>query len=472
MKKLLTLLMLLCLGIAHSVAQDADGFITVNSIAELQKYLNKDGAKVRLAPKEYTIDKVSQGEIYAHDHYRNGVLQEKKMEHVGLLRFTGNGNTFDFTGSTIKVDTKLFSQYSSRDVACVLITGNDNTIKGLKVSDFGNQTPRKGALMMYIMGDRNTVTEADLYAEGSSPYGYGHLLGKGAGTRYTALKKHSGILITGVDTKLLNSYLKTHAYGHAIFLQGAVNTWIEGCTVEAKMRLTDEMLKEKSGPAYESGFKSTYHPGKIVKGEMKSLSEDGYRIYASGSNGRKTVGLNVVNCKAIGVRTGFDVSLGSPEGDLNIINCEAVGCQFGYSLDRGAVVENCKGDIKYGPILTFPYTKARGSKVDLTITDSKSKYHYPRAVEINGSGHTISLKLAEGVSKEALPICFGESFRCDVAHFRDPKADPSKTSGAKGVTLINTTGMDILLREHVSGCKITTNGKVTDKGTNNSVTIN
>ncbi len=453
MKKIVTLLTLLCLCIVASVAQDNDGFITVNSIEELQKYLKKDGVKVRLAPKEYNLNKASYGKISSYDSYRNGVLQEKKYEVVGLLHFLGSGNTFDFTGATINVDTKLYSQYSSRDVIDALITGNDNTINGLKIVNYGNETPRKGALTMYIMGDRNTVTNADLYAEGSSPYGYGHLLGKG-GPRLVPLKKHCGILITGVDTKLLDSYLKIHAYGHAIFMQGAVNTWIEGCTVEGKMRLTDEMLAEKSGPAFDAKFKSTYHPGVIVKGEMKALSEDAYRIYASGSNGRKTVGVNIINCTAIRLRTGFDVSLGSADGDLNIINCEARECQFGYSLNSGAVVENCRGDIKYGPVLTFPYPRARDTKVDITITESQSKYHYPRAAEINGSNLDITLKLEDGVKAPKLPIVFGESFRCDVAVFRDPKTDLRKVSGAKSVRLVNATGMEVILNERTFDCTI------------------
>ncbi|MFI3301576.1 MAG: right-handed parallel beta-helix repeat-containing protein [Rikenellaceae bacterium] len=462
--KFLSLFLLLSLSISGVVAND---FVTVNSIAELQKAIAKDGGNIRLKPAEYTIDSKSYVSNQEFDAYKNGKLLDAKFKVNSILNFSGNNNTVDLSGSTIKIDTKLLGQFGAVELAQALISGNDNYITGLKIVDFGNKTPGKGSNTIYLMGDRNTLDKADTYSEGSSPYGYGHLLGKGAGSM-VKLRKQCVLLIAGVDCKVINSKFLTHAYGHGIYLQGAVNTWIENCVVEGQMRSTDEMLAEKSGPAFDAKFKTIYHPGYIVKGEMKALSEDAYRIYASGINGRKTVGLNVVNCKAIRMRTGFDVSLGSPEGDLRIINCEAIECQFGYSLNSGAVVEGCKGDLMYGPILTFPYPRGRGSKVDLTITSDKSKYPYARAAEINGSNHDISIKIATGVESN-LPIVFGESFRCDAALFRDPKTDVNKASGATNVKLTNSSKLPIEISARGKKCTISTNGKVTDNGSENNI---
>ncbi|MFI3282459.1 MAG: hypothetical protein SNG10_02885 [Rikenellaceae bacterium] len=465
MKKIFTLFCVVALCTTIVSAQESnDGFTIVNSIAQLQKAIKKDGGKIRLAPNEYTIESKGAVSYDEFDRYKNGKLQEAKFELRTILHFSGNNNTVDLSGSTINIDTKLLSQFGNIEFAEVLISGNDNIIKGLKVVDCGGAIPTRGSNTMYIMGDRNTVTEADLFVDGSSPYGYGHLLGKGGGSM-VKLRKHCSLLITGVDTKLLNSKILTHGYGHGIYLQGAVNTWIENCVVEGQMRSTDEMLAEKFGPAFDCGFKSTYHPGVIVKGEMKALSEDAYRIYASGVNGRKTVGLNVVNCIAIKMRTGFDVSLGSTDGDLNVINCEAIECQFGYSLSSGAVVENCKSDAIYGPVLTFPYANSRGSKADIEITAGESKeFPYLRAAEINGNDHNIDIKIAEGVECN-LPICFGESFRSDVAMFRDPNTDINRVSGAKNVTLTNNSALKIILNNRTSSCNITTNGEVENSGT-------
>ncbi len=469
MKKLATTLTTLALIIAcigNSYAQTtSDDFVVVSSIKELANHIKKDGVKVKLEPKEYTVSLEDKNlvNVRGFDRYKNGKIQDAKLNLAILLDFSGNGNTIDLTGATIKIDSRLFSACGNYQFTNALISGNDNYIKGLKLIDFGNKPPKIGLNSLYIMGDRNTITDSYIFAEGSTPYGYGHLLGKG-GPRLTPLKKHSGILFAGVDTKLLNSTLLTHGYGHGIYLQGAVNTWIENCVVEGQMRSTDEMLAEKSGPAFDCGFKSTYHPGVIVKGEMKALSEDAYRIYASGSNGRKTVGLNVINCKAIRMRTGFDVSLGTPEGDLNIIGCEAIECQFGYSLNSGAVVEGCKGDIVYGPVLTFPYPRAKDSKVEIEITKGESReFAYCRAAEINGNNHDITFTAPKGM-KGDIPIVFGESFRCDAALFRNPETKKESASGAKGVKLNNNTNLPIILTERSSNCEVTTKGKVEDNG--------
>jgi hypothetical protein len=46
----------------------------------------------------------------------------------------------------------------------------------------------------------------------------------------------------------------------------------------------------------------------------------------------------------------------------------------------------------------------------------------------------------------------------------------SSYSGASNVTLTNETGLPIILRESANGCDITTNGEVTDNGSNNTIT--
>ncbi len=465
--KLLALLVLCCCTLS---AYANDGYVTVNSIEELQKVIKKDGVKVRLTPGEYSIDTKKYVSSSKYDQYKNGKLLDKKFEVCALLHFSGNNNTVDMSGATINVNTEILGQFGFIEFAEALISGDDNYIKGLKLVDYGKHVPGKGSNSVYLMGDRNTLIEADIFAEGSSPYGYGHLLGKGAGSMFK-LRKHCVLLIAGIDSKVLDSKFKTYAYGHGIYIQGAVNTLIEGCVVEGKMRSTNEMLAETSGLAFDAGFKTLYHPGYIVPNEMKALSEDAYRIYASGVNGRRTVGLNVVNCTAIRMRTGFDVSLGSAEGDLNISGCEAIECQFGYSLNSGAVVENCKSDMVYGPILTFPYNKAEGSKVDLTITRGESDHPYARAAEINGTNHEIVIKAKKGV-KSKLPIVLGESFRGDVAIFRNTATDLSKVSGSRGVKLVNESGLQIVINERNSNSEITTNGPVDDKGEATKLTKN
>ncbi len=475
--KIIIAIALLFIGVNNNCASTAatpppaDDYIVVDSIQELLTYISQDDLKIRLKPKVYdvTLEDKELVKIREFIRYRDGVLLDVKLAVAVLLDFSGSNNTIDFTGSTIKIDSRLFGACGKQEFADALISGNDNYIKGLKMIDYGNQAPTVGLNSLYIRGDRNTITNSYIFAEGSTPYGYGHLLGKG-GTNLVQIKKHCGILIAGIDTKFLKNTLVIHGYGHGIYLQGAHNTWIEDCVVEGKMRSTDDMLKETSGPAFDTGFESTYHPGYIVPGEMKALSEDAYRIYATGSNGRKTVGLNVVNCKAIRMRTGFDVSLGTPSGDLKVIGCEAIECQFGYSLNSGAIVEKCKGDIKYGPVLTFPYLHAEGSKVEIEITNGESKeFSYVRAAEINGSNHDITFTASKGMTG-SIPIAFGDSFRCDVAMFRTPTTKIEDVSGATNVKLKNMTPLPVVVNKRSSNCEVTSIGTVKDDGNDTTIT--
>lgn len=51
------------------------------------------------------------------------------------------------------------------------------------------------------------------------------------------------------------------AFGHAFYLRGGPeNTCFEDCYVEGKMRPTDDILAETSGPAHERDFRSSKLP--------------------------------------------------------------------------------------------------------------------------------------------------------------------------------------------------------------------
>ena len=273
------------------------------------------------------------------------------------------------------------------------------------------------------------------------------------------------------NTKLIACRVVTHGFGHGIVMQGAQNTLIKDCYVEGKMRSTDEMLAETSGPAFSVDFKSDYPPGKIIPNEIKALSEDGVRSYPYGYLvGRKTENITVINTTVKNMRSGFDLS--AHIGKTLIDGCTALECQEkGYSVSKNAIIKNSKGDAMYGPLLSFHQNNTENCNVELELINTVGSYPVKRLMEINGTGHKIKVTNFENKKRTKItPIVFGESFWSDVHKYRYPNKDSKEFSGAYNITLINETGMPIEFGELSKNCKVITNGKVlTDLGENNKL---
>lgn len=390
---------------------------------------------------------------------------------VAYLYFSGSDSSYDLSGAKIQMHSRLNAAYGYREVYEVFVSGHRNTIKGLTLHDIGDTHPIHRAKAVCIIGNDNTLQGADLFVHGSSPYGYGHLLGKGGGA-FVPLRKHSGILICGERTKVIGCTVKQFAFGHAIVMQGAVDTLVQDCYVEGEMRTTDAMLAETAGPAFDVGFKSHYPPGKIMPGQIKCLAEDGVRTYANGAffDGRRTGPIEVINCTVKNMRSG--ITLGMEQGPSKIVNSTVIGFQErGYSIGSNGQIVNCLGDAQYGPLLTFIGAKTKHCQIDLMLLPETSEFPVHRLLEVNGSGHTIRLRNAAGAQRDKpTPIVFGESDWGDIHLFRAPNSDPRKYSGADNCKLINETGMPIVFSELSQDCLVITNGEIKeDRGQNNEV---
>ncbi|MDW5290193.1 hypothetical protein [Formosa sp. PL04] len=435
--------------------------VVVDNLKDFSTYLSKDNVVVKLKPGNYKID----------DTQLSQTLMLKKMEGkkelsdypiASLLNFSGNNSRYILNDVIINIDAKLHTAFNNRHIFEIFISGNNNTIEGLEVHDSAHldEAPTSGAIMMHVMGNGNTILNNKLYIKGSYPYGYGHLLGKGANP-IVKPKKHSSLLVSGQDTKLIGCKVITRGFGHGIVMQGAVNTYIKDCYVEGEMRSTDTMLAETSGPAFNTGFKSDYPPGEILANEIKSLSEDGVRSYPYGYLvGRKTENITVINTTVKNMRSGFDLS--AHIGVTLIDGCTALGCQEkGYSVSKNAVIKNSKGDAKFGPLLSFHGNKTENCNVELELINTVSEYPVKRLAEINGTGHNITIKTYENLKRsQVAPIVFGESFWSDVHKYRQPNASPKAFSGAYNITLINETGMPIEFKELSADCTVWSNGEL------------
>lgn len=447
--------------------------VEIDSLQALAEYAQKDNVSVRLKPGVYELNDPAMGQEMDMATFKYG-WEGKNNRKVSLIHFSGNNSSYDLIGTTINLDAKLHAAFGNREILEIFISGDGNTISGMTVADVGDTAPAHGCNMMAIIGDDNTVCDSKFYVHGSSPYGYGHLLGKGRGAA-VPLRKHCGVLIAGRRTKFVGNTVKQYAFGHGIYMQGAVDTLIKDCYVEGQMRTTDDMLKERSGLAFEVDFASSYPPGRIVPGQIKSLAEDGIRTYGSGGfvAKRRTARVTVENCTTRNMRC--CVCLGFEEGPSKIINCTALECQErGFSIGTGGVIENSRGDAMYGPLLTFLGPGAKNCTIDLELMPEVSTYPVSRVLEINGSGHAITVRNYEGKRRlKESPIVFGESDWGDIHLFRAPDSDPRKYSGAWSCSLTNLTGMPVVFGELSANCVAATDGRVKeDRGFNNRATRN
>ncbi len=449
--------------------------LNISSIEELIECAAMDSVNVTMKSGVYNVDDTKLFQRVMLKKYGSATsipteLKESDFEVYSLLCFSGDNSTYNLEGVVVKLSSTIHTSITRGAIYKLLVVGDNNLIRGLSMEDESEDVePITSAIMATVVGDDNTLDGVNILVKGST-YGYGHLLGKGVGN-VVPIHKQSSLLVAGVNTKLLNCRVVTHAYGHGIVMQGAVNTLIEGCYVEGQMRPSDEMLQEREGLAFDSGFKSIYPPGVIEPNRMIALSEDGIRTYQFGPLvGRRTERVTVVNSTVKNMRSGVDLGVHVPP--TVITGCTMIECQEkGYAVGSQAVITNSRGDAKYGPLLTFQGNSTRDCYVELELIPSESDYKVTRLAEVNGYNHYIKLTAQNSKIRETpLPIVFGESFWSDVHIFRQPDADPSNFSGAYNITLVNECGMPAVFKPLSRGCRLFTDGEVEeDMGENNVV---
>lgn len=439
------ILVSLGLGIAMAGTPNARAAtVGITSMKELADYAAKSGNTVRMKPGVYQL-----GDLLTEEVIAERTKEARKKKDAALFEFSGRSNIFDLTGVTIEVDTRLLSAFKGCYIREFLITGNRNTIRGLTVTDIGDQPTDRGGNSLSVHGDNNTLENLTLNIRGSFPYGYGDLLGKGS-KNIVQGRKHSGLLICGTNTRLLGCKVITRAFGHAFFIQGGINTYFENCYAEGEMRPTDEMLAETEGPAFENDFASVYRPNVIQPGYMKSLNECGFRTYGSGGpEKRKTGKVTLVNCTAKNVRVGFALSANEKTDPVDLKNCTAIGCERGFYLTK-TVAKACRGDAQYGPLLYL--TGEEESAIELELLPETSEMTVHAVATLSGEGHEITLTGSRDLKH---PIMLG---------YNPPGGGeisaPISSAAAEKVTLINLTDMPVVVSSEARRCTLTTKGTV------------
>ncbi|MBB5268664.1 hypothetical protein HNQ90_002241 [Algibacter amylolyticus] len=430
--------------------------VTISSVAELASFAALSNQSVVMTPGVYQMEDYLTPAVIA------ATTPDANNRHA-MIEFSGSNNTFDLTGVTIEINSELLNDYGTRIIE-FYVTGNFVNIKGLTVTDIGNSAPSSpGMQSVTIAGENNTMEDVTLNVNGSYPYGYGDLLGKGDGNLVN-LRKHSGLLVEGLNINIIRCSIYSQAFGHLFFIQGGRNVLFQDCHAEAVTRTTNDMLAETSGPAFDRDFAAVYanyNGDKVITpGYTKSLSEVGYRSYgAGGVDGHTTGAITLINCVAKNTRSGFAFTRYG--GDVLMQNCEATGCEAGYQVEE-VTIENSRGDAVNGPLL---YLNGGASNVELALIPNVATTTLHAIATIGGNNHNVTLtKFDDVVRPQVHSILVGTTRPSGANPF-----SPLGTTSTSGITLNNCTEMPIEINSLTSSSIINTTGPVTDNGSGNTV---
>ncbi len=431
------------------------GAATVSSLDELMALAGKDGQEITMAPGICRVNDYLTPERIAavHEHAKDF---EGRRPPMPVLDFSGSDNTYNLEGVVLEIDTTIYPELPQSGYhRFFFFSGSNNTVRGLTIRYVGpNQGTNGNCLSLW--GDGNTLEDVTLYVHGSSPFGYGDLLGKG-GPNLVALHKQSGIMIGGDNCHLKRCKVITRAFGHCFYIQGAHNTLLEDCYAEGIHRTTNEMLAETSGLAFEHNFESVYEnrDGRylITPGYSKALCEDGFRTYGGGGpKNRDTGKTTLINCTAINTRAGFEI-VGPKEGDkTELIGCTALGAERAFLLISGNIItRRCRGNIVHGPLLYL--WRGSNADVELELIGGMPKTTVHDIATICGTGHRVNLtSWAPSGDLPHLPILLGYGMPMHAE-----MSTPILPDEATNITVINQTGMPVIESEMVADCTVINN---------------
>ena len=449
-------LIALCL-LAYTAAPGRAEVVEVSSVKELASYAARSGNTVRMTPGVYRMSDYLTDDVIAA--VRKEVPEEfRTRPPVWMIRFSGSGNRFEMRDVVLEIDTELYPKLPRGYTRCVFVPGSNNVIDGLTIRNTGPNQGSNGNILS-VYGSNNRLENVTLHVHGSTPYGYGDLLGKG-GPNLVGLQKQSGIMVAGRDHVIRRCKVISRAFGHCFYIQKPEgmttdNIRIEDCYAEGVTRPTADMLRDTSGPLAELNFRTIAEnrDGRmlVVAGYVKSLVEDGFRTY--GGTGKITL----VNCTAVNTRAGFEIAGPDDGAEKTLIDGgNALGCERAYLIGSNTVVRNSRGDTRHGPLLYL--RGGRDSDVELELTGQGSDYTVHALATIAGENHRVRLFTREpdGRAAPSLPVMLGFGMPTHAEML-----SPIRPAAAKGVRLINELGRFLVVRSgEATDCTVKAAGAV------------
>ncbi|MDF7807755.1 discoidin domain-containing protein [Pontiellaceae bacterium B12219] len=430
------------------------GVIVVDSILGLLEQLGKNNVNVKMLPGEYNLNESDKA---------SGLLPIPTF-----FEFSGSNCTYDFTGVTLNVHTDLFDEYGAVEIIICTVTGNSNHLFGLTQKDIGDELLSKNVLNFRVQGDDNKIEEVSVYTRSSFPYGYGDLFGKGSGP-VIAHRKHSAMLVNGARNHILNCFIDMKTYGHGFFIQGGIDTLVEGVHLVGETRTTDDVLAEEGtgSPADNVDF-MTVDGWRVPPGYTFSLQEDGIRCYNTGTlldgSSRNTANTTVKNCTIEKLRSG--VTIGFSDGNNYISGCTAIGVEGSFWSGDGDSVEHCQADAAYAAVINHPYQNDDHQTYELTLLRETEVYGNEQLMYVAGDNHDITL-LNSGIQprpSSQISQLGGMKVGMRYVDFVEGRNGYS----LRDTKLTNWTDQPVVLETNSSSCTVASYGAVTDRGTGNT----
>lgn len=410
------------------VCETTHAQLTAYSLPSLRAYSSAyDNTHITLAPGEYWID---------GDH-----ITDPSADPT-FLELTGSGNTFEFAGATIRVDTRELAGFGGSGanneedvVEVVKITGSNNTVRNLTLigEDVALDTDPDaqrwadlGTNYVQLSGVGNTVDGAHITSRGSSPYGLGDAFGKGGssfpqgeppgqvagaepgvvGLPWITPRKTSAFQVRdSVDGVINDLHLNVRSFGHGFYVQKASNTTLTNSTVTGELVPATNVIDHEKYQAYGLTTFGTEIPEDIYI----STGEDGVRLYGV-IDGVPVEDFYVDNVVVSNMRSGFATSVG--HGDKILNNVESYGNEVGFTPSTGEQITNAKGDIVNGPLVYFQYNNARDTSIDVELVGDGPVGEDWAVAYLNGQ--RIDINLTSDIPADELPadslVRYGQTF--------------------------------------------------------------
>ena len=415
----------------------------IETLEALVQVAAKDNQHIRMKPGVYAVDD------YLNEERLTALLaelppqtEEQRRPPRWFLRFSGNNNTFDFTGVTIEINTLLYGKLPYGYMRCIFIDGNGNNLQGLTIRNSGPDDIGSNGNILSVFGNHTLLEDLKVYVSGST-YGYGDLFGKG-GPVLTHIQKQSGVMVAGQNNTLKRCKVFSRAFGHCFYIQtqghDTKDILLEDCYAEGAMRSTTDILAERGGLAEELHYRTVYENREgrfmIAPGYTKSLCEDGYRTY--GGVGKVTLR----NCTAKNTRAGFEIG-GTFEAHsrTELLGCQSFGAERAYLLGSNVLVRDCRGDIQYGPLL-YLRENTTGADVELELVPGVPESLVHVLATIAGKNHRVRLYTNNPEDKvPALPLMLGFAM---PAHAE--MSSPIMPAETSAVTLINELRLNPVIK--------------------------
>lgn len=456
-------ILLLCIALGTALNSEFADAITVNSLAQLRSLgagavsnttitLSATGGDPHpvtgiTTPGEYWIN---------GDH-----IADPTNTHPRFLILGGNGNTYDLSNATIRLDTRKLDGFGrglghDSGVDVVRIEGSNNLVQGLTLigEDIALDTDPNAqryadwsTVFVELSGASNTVDGAHVVARGSrtDTYGLSDAFGKGASqgmAPFIGHRKASNFRVGEATNAVVNDiHLETYSFGHNFFVQESTNTTLTNSTIKAEL-FPSQLVIDR--PEYQQ-YGHTWWGEPIPDDILLAGSEGGVRVYGGAS------GLTVDNVVVDGARTGFATV--HDGGQVNISNSYAYNTTSGFDVGDNTIITNSGGNIVNGPLLVF-YGSGNNTSIDLELTEGTPIGTNWTAAYFNGNADiSISSNLAAEDLPEESYVRLGQSYFENWRTFDYNTADPEdgNPTAFNDQTFANNTNQILVIGENATG---------------------